>query len=127
VDLVADPELDEAVASPPFAPARPASQRPATAPVFVEPALVRHQPAVYPALARLRGLEGAVEFRIRVDAQGRVVYLEPLPPPAGYGFDEAARVAARSAVYRPATRDGVAVEGETRLRIEFRLRSAAGR
>jgi protein TonB len=99
----------------------PPSDGAAAEAVVADPVLIRHRPPVYPPLARIRGVEGSVDFRVRVGADGRVMVLEPLGARAGWGFDEAARAAALSAVYRPATRDGAPVEADTRLRIEFRL------
>ncbi len=58
---------------------------------------------------------------MRVDTEGRVLAVESVGPPAGFGFDESAREAALSARFRPGRRDGVAVEMETRLAIRFLL------
>jgi len=85
------------------------------------PSLIRHDPPVYPSLARRIGREGVVEFRVRVDEEGRVVDVEQLGEKLGLGLDVAARRAAFSARYRPASRDGVAVPGETTLTIRFVL------
>lgn len=97
------------------------SPSPPRAPVIVPPQLVEHRPPVYPVIARLRGLEARIEFRVTVDALGRIVRLEPVGERAGFGFDEAARTAALSATYRPGSRDGEPREMETTLRIEFRI------
>jgi len=90
-------------------------------PAVVPPQLVSHQPPVYPLLALQRGLEATVELRLRVDESGRVTAVEPVGAPRSFGFDDAARRAALSAVYRPGTRDGVAVPMETTLTIRFVL------
>lgn len=75
----------------------------------------------YPRVARARRRMATVELKVRVDATGRVLSVEPVGPPAGFGFDESAREAALSAQFRPGRRDGVAVEMETRLAIRFLL------
>jgi TonB family protein len=69
----------------------------------------------------VRGLEADVEVALEIDARGQVTGTSLPGPVAGFGFDEAALVAARSARYRPARREGVAVESTTTLRIVFRM------
>ena len=64
-------------------------------------------------------LQGTAGVRVSVDAEGRVTAVEPVGAPRGLGFDEAARRAALSAVYRPGTRDGVPVAMQTMLEIRF--------
>ena len=87
----------------------------------VPPQLLRHDPPVYPPLARRVGRQGTIEFRVAVDARGRVTAAEPLGPRLGLGLDAAARRAAFSARYQPALREGVAVPGESVLQIRFVL------
>lgn len=89
--------------------------------------LVEAPRPVYPPLARARKLEATVELRVRVGADGRVVEAELVGRPAGYGFDEAARQAALSAVYQPARLDGKPVESQAMLTIRFVLGRGAGR
>jgi TonB family protein len=98
-----------------------AAEAAARAPVLAPPQLVSHRSPVYPLVALERRLEATVELRLRVDEGGRVIGVEPVGPPKSFGFDEAARRAAFSAVYRPGTRDGVAVPMETTLTIRFVL------
>ncbi|MEO8196309.1 MAG: TonB family protein [Thermoanaerobaculia bacterium] len=85
------------------------------------PQLVRALRPDYPPVARARRRMATVELKLRVDAAGKVIAVEPVGPPAGLGFDESAREAALSAQFRPGRRDGVAVEMETRLAIRFLL------
>jgi TonB family protein len=92
---------------------------PARAAVIRPPQLLRHEPPEYPPLALRRRVEATVELRLSVDAEGRVTAVEPVGAPRGLGFDEAARRAALSAVYRPGTRDGQAVPMQTTLEIRF--------
>ena len=85
------------------------------------PRLVRLAPPAYPPAARRLRREATVELEVTVDADGSVVEARPVGTRAGFGFDEAAREAARHAVYRPATRGGVPVEATTRLTLRFVL------
>ena len=85
------------------------------------PQLLRAIRPAYPPMARVRRRMATVELQVRVDAAGKVVGVAPLSPPAGFGFDESAREAALSARFRPGSRDGEAVEMETRLAIRFLL------
>lgn len=99
-------------------PERPAPA-PARAAVIRPPQLLRHEPPEYPPIALRRRVEATVELRVSVDAEGRVTAVEPVGAPRGLGFDEAARRAALSAVYRPGTRDGVPAPMQTMLEIRF--------
>ena len=97
-------------------------ERKAVAGVSVElPQLLRAIRPAYPPMARARRRMATVELRVRVDATGKVVEVAAEGPPAGFGFDESAREAALSARFRPGTRNGEAVEMETRLAIRFLL------
>jgi TonB family protein len=118
-------------AAPPPAGSRPSRRgsaaRPPAAPVIVPPQLISNDSPEYPPAALARQLEATVELRVRVDAGGNVVEVSPRGPSRGYGFDEAARRAALSALYRPGTRDGVAVPMDTTLEIRFVLRDSERR
>jgi len=93
----------------------------APTPVVVPPTLITAVRPTYPTLALRARKEASVELRVLVDAEGGVRQVEPVGPPAGFGFDQAARDAASAARYRPATRDGVPVGMETTLVVRFRL------
>jgi periplasmic protein TonB len=111
----------------PLAPEPPADEPDPGEQIFipagpVTPPRLRHlPPPVYPPMARQRGREAAVELRVQVDAQGGVTRVEILSPPAGWGFDEAARRAALQASYEPGQREGRPVPATTRLTIRFVL------
>lgn len=94
---------------------------PVASPVVVPPTLVTAVRPAYPSMALHLRREASVELRVLVDAEGRVRQVEPVGPPAGFGFDQAARDAAAAARYRPGTRGGVPVELETTLVVRFRL------
>jgi periplasmic protein TonB len=87
----------------------------------VPPRLLRLDPPQYPPMARRMGREATVELRVQVGANGRVTGVEELGPPAGWGFDAAARQAARAAIYEPARRDGEPIAMASRLSIRFVL------
>ena len=101
------------------APAGAAPSPTVTPPVIVLPRLVSHAAPVYPPLALQRRIEASVDLRVTVDASGRVTAVEPVGPSRGLGFDEAALAAARSAVYRPGTRNGAPAAMVTTLQIRF--------
>ncbi len=134
------PEADgpaAATASPPAGPASPpagsrttrrsSAPPPPAAPAIEPPQLISNDSPEYPPAALVRRMEATVELRVRVDAGGQVVEVSPKGPSRGYGFDEAARRAALSALYRPGTRNGVAVAMETTLEIRFVLRDSERR
>lgn len=75
---------------------------------------------VYPPLAQSEGLAAEVTLDIDIDAAGRVEHAEVTRPAAaaGYGFDEAALVAAKQLQFEPARLGAQAVP----VRISFRFR-----
>jgi TonB family protein len=115
------PAAETAPGSAPAPPAPEATPAAGAVPVVEPPRLLRAIRPAYPRIARERRRAATVELSVRVDAEGRVLAVESVGPPAGFGFDESAREAALSAQFRPGRRDGVAVEMETRLAIRFLL------
>jgi TonB family protein len=85
------------------------------------PELLRQPEARYPAMARKLGKEAEVDVRVLVDENGNVRTADLLGKKAGFGLDEAALEAARSAKYKPATKNGVRVKMYVNLRIRFDL------
>lgn len=86
------------------------------------PELIEQPSARYPPMARKLGKEADVEVRVLVDETGRVRNAELVADKkAGFGFDPAALDAARSARFRPATKDGVRVKMYYNLTIRFQL------
>ena len=75
----------------------------------------------YPEPARRLNKEATVRVRVLVDERGRAVRAEVAGEKAGFGFDEAARVAALRAVYKPGTVDGVPQQMETFVNVRFKL------
>jgi TonB family protein len=73
-------------------------------------------------MARTLRVEGVVVVSVLVDESGQVQEARMAEPiKQNVGLNEAAVASARSARYKPATRDGVRVKMWTRLRIPFKL------
>jgi protein TonB len=86
------------------------------------PQLVSFPNPEYPPMARNLRVEGIVVVSVLVDENGQVQDVRMAEPiKQKVGLNEAAIAAARSARYRPATKDGVRVKMWTRLRIPFKL------
>ncbi|MFY9825930.1 MAG: energy transducer TonB, partial [Thermoanaerobaculia bacterium] len=115
-------------------PVKPRAPEPAAAPRvkagdLVEPGpgvsppqLVNLSKPAYPPLARSMRVEGDVVVSVLVDENGQVQDAKVTEPISQkVGINEAALSAARSAHYKPATKEGVRVKMWTRLRIPFKL------
>jgi protein TonB len=115
-------------------PPRPRTPEPAAAPRvkagdLVEPGpgvsppqLVNFSKPAYPPLARSLRVEGDVVISVLVDENGQVQDARVTESVnQKVGINEAALSAARSARYKPATKEGVRVKMWTRLRIPFKL------
>jgi TonB family protein len=85
------------------------------------PVLVGLDRPEYPTLARRMRLEGDVVMRLSVDEAGKVTAVELVKGLGKGGIDEAALAAARTARFRPATRNGSPVASRFLLVIPFRL------
>jgi protein TonB len=82
---------------------------------------VRNAQPEYPSASRLRGEQGVVALVLKVSADGHVTGVE-IGRTSGFPqLDEAARKAAQRWRFRPASRDGVPVEGTIRTQVHFRL------
>jgi len=85
------------------------------------PEYASNPPPPYPPLARRMGWQGVVVLRVRIGAGGSCLGAE-ISRSSGHGvFDDAARKAVQSWQFKPATRDGVPVEGEVDVPIRFTL------
>ena len=95
------------------------------APVAVDRGpLLTHQPSPrYPRLAWRLGVEGAVEVRIHVRADGSVRLVEVLESSGSRQLDEAAQKALLDWRFEPAMRAGVAVAESYEHRVRFALQS----
>lgn len=115
-----EPASERVTAEQPSPPAVPGSPAPGAA-VAVPPVLTRYDPPPYPEMARRLGRQADVGLRVTVAPDGRVTAVEVIGGPFGFGFDDAARRAAFSAVFKPATLDGEPIAMDASLNIEFRL------
>jgi TonB family protein len=85
------------------------------------PELITQPDVRYPAMAKKLAKEADVEVRVLVDENGNVRDATLMGKKAGFGFDQAALDAARSAKYKPALKDGVRVKMYVNLTIKFGL------
>ncbi len=115
----------------PAPPAPPAPPPAATTAETAEPAevkdldrapevVVQTRP-VYPYRARAQRLEGHVDLRFTVTADGRVVDVECLQAEPPHVFDDAAITAVRRWTFTPGQRQGQAVAARMQIRIRFTL------
>jgi TonB family protein len=93
-----------------------APSRPATTPVEI---VSKPKPA-YTADARKQHIEGDVLLEVNFAASGRVEVLRVIRG-LGYGLDETAQQAARRISFKPATREGHAVDSAAMVHIVFEL------
>jgi protein TonB len=86
------------------------------------PVLVSIDKPEYPPIARRMKVEGTVILSLLVDENGRVLEVRlERGVQQNVGINEAAEAAARSAKFRPATKDGVRVKIWYQLTIPFKL------
>jgi TonB family protein len=119
----AEPQEAPAVAPP--APATPSVKEGdlvRVGPGVRPPVLVSLTKPEYPAMARRLKVEGTVIVSLLVDETGRVLETRlDSGVSQNVGINEAAIAAARSAVFRPATKEGVRVKMWYQLKIPFKL------
>lgn len=99
---------------------RAPAQKPERAPV-TRPVLVRRGRVSYPPLALQMGREAALRFRVQVGANGRATSADLLDPDPGLDFARSGRSVVLKARYKPATRAGIPVAGETEVIVKFEL------
>jgi protein TonB len=88
----------------------------------VPPALVTMARPSYPPLAKRQRIEGDVSVEVLVDENGNVAQARIVKRVAqNVGLNEAAEAAARTARFKPATKDGVRVRMWFTLTFPFRL------
>ncbi len=88
-------------------------------PGVIGPKMTRSPRPRYPAMAQQLNKKAVVAVRVLVDENGKVTRAELAGAKVGFGFDQAALSAARSAKFDPATKRGVAVKMWKTLRIKF--------
>jgi TonB family protein len=86
------------------------------------PKLTRQAPLEYPEAARGSGIEAEVELLVDIDERGEVTGAAVDKPatPAGFGFDEAALLAAYSLGFEAAEIDGIPVAVQVAFTFRFR-------
>jgi TonB family protein len=93
----------------------------AVAEVHSTPLVVISKPrAAYTAEARQLHIEGDVTLQVKFTAEGQVQVLQVLNG-LGHGLDEQAKVVAEGIRFKPATKDGHAVDEVTVIRVTFQL------
>ncbi|MBS1827124.1 MAG: TonB family protein [Acidobacteria bacterium] len=88
------------------------------------PQLKRKVEPQYTQEARENGVQGSVLFRFVVGANGKVTEIE-LISPLGYGLDEQAKKALEQWEFEPGRKDGMAVEVDATVEVNFRLMGRA--
>ena len=104
----------------PTATAAPVAPKMAIAPTSSDLELISKPPVQYTAEARQLKVQGDVVLRVTFTASGQVVVQSVLRG-LGHGLDEEARRVAQQIRFRPATRDGRAVDLTTNITITFQL------
>lgn len=107
------------VGIPQMAAAAPAQAMKAT-PAATNLEVLSKPPVQYTAEARQLKVQGDVILRVTFTANGRVV-VDGVVHGLGHGLDEEARRVAQQIRFRPATRDGQAVDLTTNITITFQL------
>jgi protein TonB len=98
------------------------ARRPAVVlPVVKDARVLRQVDPEYPRDAMREGVEGSIELRFTVKADGKVADIEVVTANPPQTFDRAAISALRRWRYEPRREDGVAVDSRTRVRLEFKL------
>jgi TonB family protein len=91
-----------------------------TVPASTDLEVLSKPAALYTSEARQKKVQGDVVLRVTFTASGRVV-VQGLVHGLGYGLDEEARRVAQQIRFRPATRNGQAVDLTTNITISFQL------
>jgi TonB family protein len=92
----------------------------AAAPAMTSIEVLSKPPVQYTSEARQLHIEGDVVLRVTFTAAGQVI-VEGVTRGLGHGLDEEARRVAQQIRFRPATRNGQAVDSTTTIRITFQL------
>ncbi|MGO9336393.1 MAG: energy transducer TonB [Terracidiphilus sp.] len=95
-------------------------QQATTAPAMTSIEVLSKPPVQYTNEARELRIQGDVVLKVTFTAAGQVV-VQSLVSGLGHGLDEEARRVAQQIRFRPATRNGQAVDSTTTIRITFQL------
>ncbi len=97
-----------------------AVQQMVEAPTATSIEIISKPPVQYTAEARQLRIQGTVVLRVTFTASGQVV-VQSVVHGLGHGLDEEARRVAQQIHFRPATRNGQAVDSTTTITITFQL------
>ncbi len=100
---------------------RTASHIPTQTGVFVKPERKTPKKPPFPPTLRAQGIEGDVLVRVKIAASGAVTDVTVLQSSGHAAFDQAAREAALTEVFSPATRDGKPVPYTLTYSYRFRI------
>lgn len=100
---------------------RMASNIPTRDSVFVKPKRKKPSKPPYPSTLKAQGIEGDVQVRVSIDAKGKVTKVSVLKGSGHKAFDDAAKRAAVSETFTPATRDGKSVTYTLSYSYRFRI------
>ncbi len=92
--------------------------------MHVQPHGAGNRPPAYPWLARIRGWEGTVVLRVRVEADGHPSAVRIVDSSGYAALDTAAQGAIQEWSFAPARQGGRAVRSEVELPIRFQLTSS---
>lgn len=95
-------------------------QKATTAPAMTNIEVLSKPPVQYTSEARQLRIQGDVVLRVTFTAAGQVV-VQGVTRGLGHGLDEEARRVAQQIRFRPATRNGQAVDSTTTITITFQL------
>jgi TonB family protein len=97
-----------------------AAQQVVAKPVSTDLEVLSKPPVQYPTEAKQLRVQGEVVLRVTFTATGQVL-VQSVVHGLGHGLDEEARRVAQQIRFRPATRDGKAVDMTTNITITFQL------
>jgi len=114
------PQSSPAIQMPPAQPAVAALALGTTSAPGLDPGCA-NPPPVYPPNSRRAGEEGVVQIVVTIGANGRAIGAQIAASSRSAALDEAARRAVLGWCYRPALRNGEAVQGQVTTNIRFTL------
>lgn len=117
----AGPQQRTATAPQPVYQQRAAARIPTRDAVFVKPKRAKPSKPPYPEQLKAQGIEGQVLVRVDIAPAGHVTNVTILSGSGHAAFDEAARKAALSETFVPATRDGKPVAFTLSYHYRFRM------
>jgi len=118
------PSRGGAASGAPAGPNAAATSLPADGVAFEKPRRIGAASLQYPSVLKSQGIDGDVVVLIRITTEGSVSTVKIIRSSGYPEFDEAARKAAVSERYQPATRGGEPVEYSLKYTYRFRIKEA---